>query len=312
VYRRDPSGFWIALTISHTLGWIFLVVAAHQVRRLWRDDGSRTAGWEPTRRWTGRIAPQNPVAALYGTSRRERIAAWSIVGMTAVLTGLLWDSGMVGLPLPVYGAWPFVPGYLLLRGMFAWKCCGAFHELRDGGGELLLTTPLTERQILGGAWAGGRQWIQGPFLALVGLQLFALGVRALGNAGPHSEFSRALASGPLGHRADFLMIVGLLGFQFLGLALDFLALGWLSARFGLRSPTRVQAFGITLALVFLPRTIVFCFPNALSSILLIAWGHHSVSGKVRRWLTGQPDPRPWDTPPPAPPLLPLPASGPES
>lgn len=311
-YRRDPSGFWIALAVSHTVGWIFLAIAGRQVRRLWRNDGSRTAEAEPTpRRTVGTVrnAAQNPVATLYGTTRGERIAAWAIVGVTAVLTGMLWNSGIVGLPMPVYGAWPFVPGFLLLRGMFAWKCCGGFQELRDGGGELLLTTPLTEQQILGGVWAGGRQWIQGPLLALFGLQLFTLGVQALGNAGPSAEFSRAMASGFFGTSSSVLMIVGLLGFQYLTLALDFLALGWLSARFGLRSPNRVQAFGVTVALVFLPRTIVFCLPNVLSSTLLIAWGHHSVSGKVRRWLTGQPDSRPWDAPPPTPPHLPLPASG---
>jgi hypothetical protein len=192
------------------------------------------------------------------------------VVLTVAVTGLFWSVDFIGQALPVYGAWPFTPAYFLLKCAFAWKCCEYFAGLRAGGGELLLTTPLHEWQVLGGGWAGARSWIQGPMLTLLAIQFVASLIRNVGESDPHH--------GPIS--------VMINGYTVATQIADLVALAWVSARFGLKAKGPLPAFGLCLAMVFLLRLPFVCIPDLLFSVLLMAWARQGVAQSIRGWITG--------------------------
>lgn len=273
-YTTLPEAFWRSLLTSHLIGWVFILVASYRVSRFWRQDLSdqdssvsrgRRRNWRPA-------SVENPAAALTRPTRREEALAWTIVVLTVAVTGLLWSVDFIGQALPVYGAWPFTPAYFLLKCVFAWKCCEYFAGLRAGGGELLLTTPLHEWQVLGGGWAGARSWVQAPLLTLLAVQFLASAIRQWKGNLP-SEFGQI----------PWVMING---YTVATQIADLVALAWVSARFGLKSKGPLPAFGLCLATVFLLRLPFFCVPDLLFSVLLMAWARQGVAQSIRGWITG--------------------------
>ncbi len=140
-YQLDRMGFWVSLAGSHFIGWCFLGFAARRSLRLWRREGSASDLIAQGRRTVSYLGTDNPIAALYGPTRKEAAITWSLVFFTVVAALSLWSWDMAGFPIPFYGPWPFTPAYFLLKCLFAWKCTHAFHELKDGAGRILLTTP---------------------------------------------------------------------------------------------------------------------------------------------------------------------------
>lgn len=270
-YATKTDAYWRSLLTSHLIGWIFLLMASYRVSRFWRQDltdettsvsRSRRRNWRPA-------SVENPAAALTRPTRREEALAWTIVVLTVAVTGLLWSVDFIGQALPVYGAWPFTSAYFLLKCAFAWKCCEYFAGLRAGGGELLLTTPLHEWQVLGGGWAGARSWIQGPMLTLLAIQFVAWGIRTVSETDHGGAIS-----------------VMINGYTVATQIADLVALAWVSARFGLKAKGPLQAFGLCLATVFLLRLPFFCVPDLLFSVLLMAWARQGVAQSIRGWITG--------------------------
>lgn len=265
-YATQPEAYWRSLLTSHLLGWVFILMASHRVSQFWRQDltaretsvsRSRRRNWRPA-------SVDNPTAALTRPTRREQALAWAIVVLTVAVAGALWSVDFIGQALPVYGAWPFAPAYFLLKCAFTWKCCEYFAGLRAGAGELLLTTPLHEWQVLGGGWAGARSWIQAPMLTLVVIQVLALGLK--------------ISAGDMALFFHFYTVVC----QFA----DLVALAWVSARFGLKSKGSLPAFGLCLATVFLLRLPFFCIPDLLFSVLIMGWARRGVAQSIRGWITG--------------------------
>lgn len=274
-YAAHAEAYWRSLLTSHLLGWVFILLASYRVSRFWRQDlsasdtpasRSRHRNWRPA-------TVENPAAALTRPTRREQVLAWIIVILTVAVTALLWSLDFIGqtFSFPIYGASPFTPAYFLLKCAFAWKCCEYFAGLRAGGGELLLTSPLHEWQVLGGGWAGARGWIQAPMLTLLAVQFLTSGIRQL--SGNHQDFGQV----------SWVIING---YTVASQIADLVALAWVSARFGLKSKGPLQAFGLCLAVVFLLRLPFFCVPDLLFSLLLMAWARQGVAQSIRGWITG--------------------------
>ncbi len=272
-YATQAEAYWRSLLTSHLLGWVFILLASYRVSRFWRQDlsASETSASRSRRRNWRPASVENPAAALTRPTRREQALAWTIVILTVAVTGLLWSFDFIGQALPVYGAWPFAPAYFLLKCAFAWKCCEYFAGLRAGGGELLLTSPLHEWQVLGGGWAGARGWIQAPLLTLLAVQFLTSGIRHL--SGNHPDFGQI----------SWVMING---YTVATQIADLVALAWVSARFGLKSKGALPAFGLCLAVVFLLRLPFICVPDLLFSVLLMAWARQGVAQSIRGWITG--------------------------
>jgi len=280
-YQLQPETFWRSLVTSHLLGWLFLFLAARQVSRVWRGDAAWVNQAKKPFRQRVRADLKNPVTALMAPTRREDFLAWGTVVLTVVVSGLLWREEFIGISWPVYGAWPFAPAYFLLKCLFAWKCCVFFYELQTGAGELLLTVPLNELQLLEGTWAGARRLVQRPLITLVSINFLIPILREILTDTATSN-----------HSVELSVALALNGYTLLCLWADIAALGWLSARFGMRSRGAVPAFALCLATVFLPRLFLFCVPDLLLSFLVLVWARRQVDGHVRNWITGNLRPTP--------------------
>jgi ABC-type Na+ efflux pump permease subunit len=105
---------------------------------------------------------------------------------------LFAPSEMGPILLSVYGVRPF--GFLL-KWLFALQACRFFVEARRNGAlEMLLCTPLTSREILGGQALGLRKRFQWPIVTLLALLLVPAAVQCLagrtwGSAGLSTAFA---------------------------------------------------------------------------------------------------------------------------
>ncbi len=113
----------------------------------------------------------------------------------------------------------------------------------------------------------------------------------------------------LGKASPLLILLMFTTYELITLILDFVALAWMSARFGLRSRSPVLAFALCLGLLFVPRWLMFCVPSALIAAILLELNRKVVSGNVRRWMSGESQSTVTS---PVPPTLPLPSTPPGS
>lgn len=275
-FTTRPDRYWRALVVSHGVGWGCLGVAAWWLPRAWQDQPAETTELAPRARrdWRPLADQINPVARLARPTRREQALVWTITGVTLAVAAGWALTGNFGMTFPVWGSPRFSPAFLLLKGVFAWRCCVFFHGLRHGAGELLLTTPLREMQLIGGGWATARSLVQKPLIVLVvayGLTSILGGFVGRGGiAGQGVLAGLALSFVPA-------MVVG-------SLVLDLVALGWLSVRFGVRSTSPMAALGKALATLFLPR-LIFCVPDLVSAGIVLSWARGYLGRSYPRGLT---------------------------
>lgn len=197
--------FWIGLLAGQILGWGMLAAAGFILRRTWQDKGrvGGTLAVTGLRRWwPGRTKNQaiirnqllnmNPVSWLMG---RRAWGAGLLWVMTLVLglalAGLMLQGAEPGTTLSgliLHGAGPgttLSPGWMiwsqystlftLLLYLGAASQAVRFHveARRSGLLELILTTPLTVREIIDGQWRGLFQRFGPPLL--LGLLLESVG-----------------------------------------------------------------------------------------------------------------------------------------
>lgn len=162
-YRATPHLYWTSVAVVQGWAWLFLLLTAALLPRLWREDPREkpvahrwlwrlgyTAGWR--RRFRRRLET-NPVLALAGRLRWPHLVFWTLVSLVAV--NVYWIA--VG-SRQVPGATQFHSNfaYALIFTNRVWITVMACHFLLDarrtGALELLLTSPLPVRTLLRGHW----------------------------------------------------------------------------------------------------------------------------------------------------------------
>jgi len=165
MYLWQPARYWSALLASHLFGWCLLALASMALPRLWQERSGAVERDSVLSKWTRRsvqgtaerarareeLLLANPVHWLVGTGPDLRRIAWVIVwawGVVVLLVTLLAPREIGAFALGWYGVRPF--GFLL-KWLLALQACRFFVEARRNGAlEMLLCTPLTSREILGG------------------------------------------------------------------------------------------------------------------------------------------------------------------
>jgi ABC-type transport system involved in cytochrome c biogenesis permease component len=159
LYRANPhSAFWGNVVLTDLYAWIFFCLACWIVRRSWQDATvgkparwrERTPSIRNARRRT-ELLEINPFLWRLARSGRKRLMVWLVLMISSLLYLLCfrWFSG----DFLDAGADFFLlaPLGLLLKVWLAVEASRTFSEDRRGGGlELLLSTPLRERQIVRG------------------------------------------------------------------------------------------------------------------------------------------------------------------
>ena len=182
IYRTAKVEFWQCLLVVHGLGWMALCRASLIAPRAWQDRpaGVRRLRWrERWHLWSygdlaeraafrRRLLAVNAFFWLAGRARLKPAGVWAILG----LIGCGWAWGIA----KYHHDW-FDPGTyivtalilgMLLKGWIASETGRQLAEDRKSGAlELLLSTPLTVRQILVGQRLALQRQFLGPMVVVL-------------------------------------------------------------------------------------------------------------------------------------------------
>ncbi len=199
-FKSQPGEYLESMLVIHGLGWALLALSSVIVRNSWQDKpaGSALSRWR--RRWQqwsygnpaqrlafrARLLNINPCLWLGGRQRLKPTLVWTALGLgTCVWTwgALRWREDWLNEMTYVFTA---ILLHLTFKFWVASEAClrlGPDH--RSGALELLLSTPLTIREILRGQMLALRRQFFWPVLLVAGLDfLFLFGaLQRLGSAG---------------------------------------------------------------------------------------------------------------------------------
>jgi len=244
-YKTRAPEFWWSAAVIHGLGWIFLLVASFIAPRSWQDQpaGAQTLRWRERWRWWSfgnlaeraafrrRLLDQGAYFWLAARARLKPAYVWAVLGLVAC--GWVWGlarSGRDWLDEMTY----VLTGLLLNVLIKVWFALEAGRPLaedrRQGAFELLLSTPLTENDILHGQLLALKRQFCGPVVAVLTVFfLFAITVSsdALSQQEPQNQILWVLF-----WAAAMVMLVA-----------DLIALYWVGMWAGLtaKNPTRATA-----------------------------------------------------------------------
>ncbi len=181
-YTLAPEQFWRSMAVIHGLGWAFLLLACAVAPHAWqsRPAGAQALRWrERWRHWshggTGerasfrkRLLEHGPYFWLAARARLKPAYVWAVLALIAC--GWVW--GLARSRRDWLGEGTYVlTGLLLNVVMKVWFGLEAGRQLaedrREGALELLLSTPLTVKEILRGQLLALRRQFQGPVMAVL-------------------------------------------------------------------------------------------------------------------------------------------------
>jgi len=271
--------------VMHGVGWLFLWRAGVTLAGSWQDQPQQQRrAPEPAEAWaTGEPAPRTAEGSTAATEglivlgraswltdprpwdadpirwRAERLGSMEGLIWLALALNSLAQFGTLGSvfnfgagPADTWGMVSFIGLAVILfsGGLIAWAGARFFQDTRRQQDlELLLTTPLGSRHILGGQWRGLRRALSWPLGVVLALALPA----ALSIA---CDFTK-------GYRTDFWFLLQVVLIA-VNLALEAVALCWTGMRFGLRSRNAITAVAGTVGLVQL-------LPLLLAVALMWGW-----------------------------------------
>ncbi len=309
------SGYFLSLGFSGGCGIVALVLATLWLPRSWQDRGTRSARWGLSAwlqrlrfprpgmadQFRGRLLDVNPVLWL---SARHWIRGWlvwgTLIGVFVSFVGLGWEVSRgddTGGPMVAFLVWSALVIHLLLKSWMANEAPRQFLEDRATGAmELLLTTSLTDREILEGRWRALRRQFLGPMGAALVLDAILLLVVA---AIEPEDFGYSLA-------------VALLSMVFL--VLDLWAIGWLGLWTGVSGGGRTAASSVMVRIVALPMVVwiplmamgatggggggrfmafaLWACVGILNSVVWGAWSRAQLEGRFREMAIRRPVTRP--------------------
>jgi len=255
-YSRMASPFWASVAGLHLLAWGFIGLSCWLLPRVWREgaEGRLALTWQQRwQRWSygnaaaranfrRRVLELNPVQWLAGRHRLKRRFLWAFYGLAAavwLVVLLLSGRSRYDLALTFAAALLFQsPLKWLMASEATWRW---FEDRRSGALELLLTTPLSVREILGGQMRALLSLFAFPVISLLVVETLALMV----GAGP-SESQRGTA---------LMLAAAIIVFVW-----DLHTLSWLGTWLGLVRAKPMRAFFAALfRILILPWLIFLAF-----------------------------------------------------
>lgn len=251
---RAPQGFWVSILASHALGWLLLWGTCRLLPRVWQDRPA-TATQEKRRARTRDFAQGDteerrarrtallelsPLLWLNARDRFARHYPWILLAAAGGL--LIWIEWKWDVPWRERG---FVLGatwvlHLIFKTWIGSLSSASLSADRDCGAlELLLSTPMTTRDIVRGHWLGLQHHFARPLAFLLALEaVWVLAVLAFGR----DEGER--------HLLTWLFIFGC---HYAVFFMDVWALGWLGLWMGVKAKNAQEAAsGTQLRVLILP------------------------------------------------------------
>ncbi len=267
-YSKTPDRYWSSLWSVQALSWTFLFTAMFVLPRAWQDRPQSGNGswWRRMTRRVGslrssetngfdkrsQVLDENPVVWLVARHGSRQTLLWALVIGASIVVTTAWFVSSGGRPtaLVLFGVMFLV--HLTLASAVASEACHLFAGARDSGAlELLLSTPITAKQIVEGHLLGLKQTYLRPVLTLVLVEALLLaGQIYVMGVGGMSPFSCAL-------------VAFAVGLCLLGAVMDLAAV----ARYGMwqglvnRKPARA-----------ITRTILFVLVLPFMAALIVTFG----------------------------------------
>ena len=255
---RQFNFFYASVLCVHLIGWAFLVAACVIVPRSWQDraETGATSRWRARwRRWgqglpaarqaiRARMLAINPFYWLAGRDRMKTVLVWVFLGGCAGFAlWCNWKFQMSAAIDSLYVCTALVV-HTVLKCWIAFEACRRFNADRKSGAlELLLSTPLSVREILGGQLRALWKQFGGPlWIVLIADCMFFVKVR--------NE-----AGGALACLAGIAMLLA-----------DVVTLSWVGMWFGLRSRGANRAIAAAVALILVLPWGVFALAVTLSAL----------------------------------------------
>ena len=199
-FKSRPGEYLQSMLVIHGLGWALLALASVIVRNSWQDKpaGAMLSRWQqrwhqwsygsPAQRlaFRARLLNVNPCLWLGGRHRLKAALVWTALGLGACVWlwgALQWREDWLNELTYVFTA---IILHMAFKFWVASEAClrlGPDH--RSGALELLLSTPLTVREILRGQMLALRRQFFWPVLLVAGLDFLFLftALHRLGSAG---------------------------------------------------------------------------------------------------------------------------------
>jgi len=178
----SANGFYWSVGIVHGLGWAFLALASGIVPRSWHDKVVSDGGWRgriraglegdaATRRtFRTRLLDRNAFFWLASRPRRRVLWAWLPCALTAAAWGWgLYKLGHEWLNVGIYAATAFFLSLTLKAWIGAEAGRRLIEDRKSGALELVLSTPLSVRDILRGQRLALQRQFLWPGLVALGV-----------------------------------------------------------------------------------------------------------------------------------------------
>ncbi len=187
-----PS-YWTALVVTQLIGWGMLALASALVPHTWQD--KKRAGAITTRSWAyawkyggarrrqrlrRKLIEWHPVAWLACRERWQSNGMWlmAVLAVGGFVTALIQAESAA-----VWILWSYLGGLLTLP-LYLWaasQACRFFVEARRSGLlELLLATPVSGQQMVGGQWRALLRMFGLPVALLLGVHVTGSALSQLG------------------------------------------------------------------------------------------------------------------------------------
>ena len=283
------ADYWSALGWTHLLSWGWLVLASFLLPRVWQESGARRAQRsravepETKRRRRNQLLDTNPVWWLTSRNTHQRRWLWAVVIMLAAgaVTAWLAFQGDTGAMWGLLGC--AILAHLALATWLASEASDSFAGARASGAlELLLSTPLTVRQILRGQHLALRELFFGPLGALLMIEaLLVIGQIWLVAQGGGGLFASA-------------GVVLVLGFCLVWFVLDLFAVAEVGMWYGLTSGSATAALTKTILYVLILPLLVMAVPcfwaiapglMVAKSVIFFTWAQGKLEKEFRRAAT---------------------------
>jgi ABC-type transport system involved in multi-copper enzyme maturation permease subunit len=308
-YWSAPGRYWYSLLSSHLTAWCMLFLASWILPRAWQDKpfrqrrsafaasvymGSKSGAAMREFNLRSRLLDLNPIAWLAEKSSGMSRRFWMIfaIGAGVVALILLVDRNVWTFIATSYVMFALILG---MKIMVAFQACRFFAEARRSGAwEMILSTPLTARQIIAGQWLAIRRIFLWPAIVLFTAQL-VLSLLAANSTNQMIKYNFSSSSGRvppvlLAFFATkwplvFAQAAGIF-YQTIKAVGQMLALGWMGMWFGLSAKKPSLAVGWTI-LFGLVIPAVICIPDPIIDLVLCLWARNKLQLELRRVIRPQ-------------------------
>jgi ABC-type transport system involved in multi-copper enzyme maturation permease subunit len=272
-YRAGMRHFWWSAGLIHGLTWLFLWLAALVVPHSWQDRPAEARGQRLREAWQSwiygnagqrksfraRLLGLNPVCWLASRARIKPVLVWAALAIAAGFWA--WGCALAGSEW--YNEGVYFPTAILLNSILKlWVASEAgrqFAEDRHSGAlELVVSTPLSVKEILRGQWLALRRQFLGPLLVVIAVELVFLA------ASLQRESFQAQPLNPVLWLAGIVM-----------LAADVVALGWVGMWEAMTAKKPNHVTGKTIARILVAPWVLYIAFAILTAFLLEEPGQRS-------------------------------------